>query len=451
MQVSNQRQGKLARSQTPTKGLNKMMSNYDLPLVVASFLIAVLAAYAALFFGARLTNAKDSERRKWLSAGALLMGTGVWTMHFVGMRAMPMDVAMSFDVLMTAVSWFAAVLASGVALHIIGRERLGAPLFIGATLSMAGGIVVMHYLGMYAMRMSAPPTFNIGFLIVSIVIAIVASGAALALCRRLQNMDGSGSMAIQFVAALVMAAAICGMHYTGMMAMTFPEGAVPAADNGLRGGWMGIPLAVFCIALLGVALVVTVMDVKHQRELAVYKAEENKRVAELAFTDAVTGLPNRSALEQRLLDILARDNAGGNPFALIYLDIANFRELSTGMGDESLNAVVGEISAALRDQMSEQVFLARYSASAFFALVPDHEDSQHAFMYKRLRQIDQRIGTPAMPVTWRAGQSAYPVTGNSTRKLLRAAMVPRDLNEIGQFTDMVSDPELVLPGHNRHS
>lgn len=101
-----------------------MMSEYDLPLVAASFLVAVLAAYAALFFGARLTNAKDGERRKWLAAGAVLMGTGVWTMHFVGMRAMPMDVAMTFDVLMTAVSWLAAVVASGIALHIIGRERL---------------------------------------------------------------------------------------------------------------------------------------------------------------------------------------------------------------------------------------------------------------------------------------------------------------------------------------
>ncbi len=427
------------------------MSEYDLPLVISSFLVAVLAAYAALYFGARLANANGGARRRWLASGALLMGTGVWTMHFVGMRAMPMDVAMTFDVLMTAISWFAAVLASGVALHIIGRNRLGMLLFGGATLSMAGGIVVMHYLGMYAMRMSAPPTFNIGFLIGSVAIAVVASGAALALCRKLQHMNGPGSLAIQFVAALVMAGAICGMHYTGMMAMIFPEGAVPAADNGLRGEWMGIPLAVFCIALLAVALVVTVVDVKHQRELASFKEEEDKRVAELAFTDAVTGLPNRSALEQRLLDILARDNAGGNPFALIYLDIANFRELSTGMGDESLNAVIREISAALRDQMSDQTFLARYSASAFFALVPDPEDSQHAFMYKRLRQIDQRIGTSAMPVTWRAGQSTYPVTGNSTRKLVLAAMVPRDLNEIGHFRNMAPGPELVLPGHNRHS
>lgn len=427
------------------------MTEYDLPLVISSFLVAVLAAYAALYFGARLAGVAGGERRLWLISGALLMGTGVWTMHFVGMRAMPMDVPMSFDTLMTVVSWFAAVLASGVALHIIGRQRLGFALFTGATLAMAGGIVVMHYLGMYAMRMSAPPEFTTGLLVLSIAIAVIASGSALALCRKLQDVEGSSAMAVQLVAALAMAAAICGMHYTGMMAMTFPEGAVPASDNGLRGDWMGIPLAVFCIALLAVALVVTMRDVRHRRELAERKVKENRRVAELAFVDPVTGLPNRSAIEQRLLDILARTDARKNPFALIYLDIANYRELSANMGDESLNSVVNEISQSLRDQLSEDVFLARYSGSSFFALVPEHESAHHAFMYKRLRQIDERIGTAAMPVTWRAGQSAYPVTGNSTRKLIRAAMVPRDLEEIGRFAEMRSDPELVLPGQNLSS
>ena len=66
-----------------------MMSEYDLPLVAASFLVAVLAAYAALFFGARLTNAKDGERRKWLAAGAVLIGTGTWPMPAVGMLCCP--------------------------------------------------------------------------------------------------------------------------------------------------------------------------------------------------------------------------------------------------------------------------------------------------------------------------------------------------------------------------
>ncbi|WP_375191567.1 MHYT domain-containing protein [Marinobacter sp.] len=427
------------------------MNNYDPALLVASFVVAVMAAYAALFFGARLHGASDETRWRWLAAGALLMGTGIWTMHFVGMRAMPSDVPLAFDGALTTISWLAAVLASGVALKMIGRDQLGAKLFAGAAVAMAASIVVMHYLGMYALRMSAPPEFHTGFLVLSMAIALGASAAALALCRILQKTEGQKALVLQFVAAIVMAVAICGMHYTGMMAMTFPEGAVPAAGNALRGEWMGIPLAMFCSVLLASALAVTTLDIKQQRKRAEAREQEQQRVAELAFIDSATGLPNRSGLEQNLLDILARQDARNHPFALIYLDIANFRELSARMGEESLVAVINEVTESLKEHLSEDALLARYAAGTFFILVPDNQDARHAFMYKRLRQLDKRIGTEAMPITWRAGQSAFPVTGNSTRKLIRAAMVPRDLAEIGRFTNMAADPELVLPGQQRYS
>ncbi len=428
-----------------------MMTHYDLSLVIASYVVAVLAAYTALFFGARLGSADDGKRLPWLVTGGLAMGTGVWTMHFVGMRAMPMDMAMTFDTGMTVISWLAAVVASGVALHIIGREKIGTGLFSAATLMMSGGIVIMHYLGMYAMRMSAPPVFDGVWLTVSMVIAIAASAAALGVSRKIRSMQGGRVSAARFGAALVMAAAICGMHYAGMLAMTFPEGAVPAADNGLRGDWMGIPLALFCAALLAVTAFVAAFDVSHQRQLVRQKAEEDARVTRMAFLDAATGLPNRSALEQRLLDTLAREDAREHPFALIYLDIANYRELSGSLGSDSMNAVLREITLAIKDLAPEPVYMARYSASTFFLMVPDYSDPEYGFMYKRLRELDQRIGTSAMPVTWRAGQSVFPLTGNSSRKLVRAAMVPRDLTQIGRFNNVKANPDLVLPGQNAAS
>jgi len=427
------------------------MTHYDVSLVVASYVVAVLAAYTALFFGARLGSVDDGKRLPWLITGGLAMGTGVWTMHFVGMRAMPMEMTMTFDTGMTLVSWLAAVVASGIALHIIGRDRINAGMFSAATLMMSGGIVIMHYLGMYAMRMSAPPVFDGVWLTVSIVIAIAASAAALGVSRKIRTMQGSGVSAARFGAALVMAAAICGMHYTGMLAMSFPEGAVPAADNGLTGDWMGIPLALFCTALLAVSAFVAAFDVRQQRQLAQEKADEDARVARMAFLDAATGLPNRSALEQRLLDTLAREDAREHPFALIYLDIANYREISGSLGSDSMNAVVHEISKAIREWAPEPVYMARYSTSTFFMMVPEYSDSRYSFMHKRLRELDQRIGTPAMPVTWRVGQSVFPLTGNSSRKLIQAAMVPRDLNELGQFDNVKADPDLVLPGQTTAS
>lgn len=422
-----------------------MITDYDLSLVLSSFVVAVLAAYTALFFGARLAGLSGAERGRWLTAGAFLMGSGVWTMHFVGMRAMPSEVPMTFDALMTLVSWLAAVAASGVALHIISRPQLGRGLFVVASLSMGAGIVVMHYLGMYAMRMSEAPVFHAGFLAVSVVIAVAASGAALALCRTLHSKTGSGALAVQAGAALLMAVAICGMHYTGMMAMMFPEGAVPAADNGLRGEWMGLPLAGLAAALMVFALAVTVLDVRQRRDRQQQIAREQQRVAALAFQDVRTGLPNRAALERDILNELAQDASKAKRFALIHLDIANGRQLAEALGDQGFEQAMQEVATTLQAQISEHTTLARYSGATFFLLVKHPEHTENGFMYRRLRQIEDRVQATGVTLRWRMGQSLYPTTGNSSRKLIRAAMVPVDPEQIGRFEQLQVDPELVLP------
>ncbi|QSP95698.1 diguanylate cyclase [Marinobacter salinisoli] len=428
-----------------------MLADYDASLVAASFVVAVLAAYTALYFGTRLNKAWGSDRRRWLLGGALVMGSGVWTMHFVGMRAMPMDVAMSFDTLMTAISWLAAVLASGVALNIISRAHLGAPLFAVASITMAGGIVVMHYLGMYAMRMSAAPVLHPGFLVLSVVIAVLASGAALAICRYLRNQQGARAVFLQLGAALVMAAAICGMHYTGMLAMVYPQGAVPATDNGLTGQWMGIPLAVASVLLLAVALVVTIVDVGERRALERRRAAEDRRVERMAFRDSLTGLPNRAGLEQTLLDILAQDPEHKRHFALIYLDMANYRELTSQLASDAMNQVIREVSQTLQEYLPGAAYLARYSNTAFVVLLPDHHKADYGFLYQRLRRLDDKMTAAGTAITWRAGQSVYPVTGASSRKLIRAAMLPRALADIGHFDNVEVSPSVTLPGQMRLS
>ena len=96
-----------------------MTGYYDYTLVAASFVVAVLASYSALYFGAQLVTLEQAKARLWLVLGALTMGTGVWVMHFVGMQAYVMPMEMSYDLTITLISWVAAVGASGLALHII--------------------------------------------------------------------------------------------------------------------------------------------------------------------------------------------------------------------------------------------------------------------------------------------------------------------------------------------
>lgn len=422
-----------------------MLANYDVSLVAASFIVAVFAAYSALYFGARLTDASGRARMAWLGIGALAMGTGVWTMHFVGMRASPMMGDMAYDLGLTIVSWVAALVASAIALHLIGREKLATTTLIGASVAMGSGIVAMHYVGMYAMKMSMAPIFNPLWLTVSVVIALAASGAALGICRRVSQESGGRALVLQLVSALVMATAICGMHYTGMLGMTYPEAAMPAADNALQGDYLGLPLAFLCTVLLAFAVSVTGLDI-NARRLAKKQAEQDKQwVHSAAFTDVGTGLANRSALEQRVLDRIAA-NDGPDEFALIYLDISNYRELAAGQDDQAFENSIRFVADQLAACLDDNVFLARYSSSSFVVLVEDHLNSQHQFMYKRLRGLEGLKTEAGTTVLWRAGQSVYPHTGHSSRRLIRAAMVGHSLSQVGHFENLSDDPSLVKTG-----
>lgn len=422
-----------------------MLANYDVSLVSASYVVAVFAAYAALYFGARLKDASGRSRGIWLGIGALAMGTGVWTMHFVGMRASPMMAEMAYDAGLTVVSWLAALVASGIALHLIGREKLATSTLILASVAMGSGIVTMHYVGMYAMQMSMAPIFNPVWLTVSVVIALAASGAALAICRRVSQESGSKALILQLLSALVMAAAICGMHYTGMLGMTYPEAAIPAAGNVLGGEYLGLPLAFLCAVLLAFSVFITGLDIKSRRQAKHHAEQERQWVESAAFTDSSTGLPNRSALEQRVLDRIAAEH-GPESFALVYLDIANYREMSVDQDAPSLENNVRVIADQVAACLDTGVYLARYSNSSFMLLVDSHLSSEHRFMYRRLRKLEG-LKTPAgVPVLWRAGQSVFPDTGHSSRRLIRAAMVGYEISAVGTFDNLADDPNLVRTG-----
>src|SRR5215471_4509278 len=147
---------------------------YDPWLVTTSVVIAILAAYVALSISRRIVAAKSKRSRwAWTSAGATVMGGGIWAMHFVGMLAFSIPCGVGYGLIGTILSVIPGVLASGVALSVISQE--GEPslrrLCIGAVL-MGAGIGAMHYSGMAAMEPQALLRYDPAWAAVSIVTAI---------------------------------------------------------------------------------------------------------------------------------------------------------------------------------------------------------------------------------------------------------------------------------------
>ena len=75
-----------------------MTGTYDPWLVCLSIIVAILVSYTALVLAVRVSNANRASARLWLGGGAVAMGGGIWSMHFVGMLAFSLPISLSYDI-----------------------------------------------------------------------------------------------------------------------------------------------------------------------------------------------------------------------------------------------------------------------------------------------------------------------------------------------------------------
>lgn len=211
-----------------------IVGTYDLRLVVLSVVIAVIAAYTALDLAGWVTVTQGQGRKFWLAGGAIALGTGIWAMHFIGMLAYQLPIPMTYDLPLVLVSITVAIAASGIALFVVSRSQItGWQLLIGG-IFMGIGIAAMHYIGMAGLQMHATSQYNLKLVAVSVAIAISASLVALYLAFQLRTETTRSSKLLKLYSALLLGTAIAGMHYTAMSAVQF-QPISPVVPQPLQG------------------------------------------------------------------------------------------------------------------------------------------------------------------------------------------------------------------------
>src|SRR6202040_1046241 len=148
-----------------------LIGSYNYALVALSVLIAIFASYAALDLASRVTAAAGWTRAVWLLGGAGAMGTGIWSMHYIGMLAFVLPIPVAYHWPTVLLSLLAAILASAIALYVVSRQKMGAFRTFGGSSLMGAGIAGMHYIGMAAMRLPAMCHFNSFLVVVSVMFA----------------------------------------------------------------------------------------------------------------------------------------------------------------------------------------------------------------------------------------------------------------------------------------
>ncbi|MFN6513639.1 MAG: MHYT domain-containing protein [Nostoc sp. CreGUA01] len=266
-----------------------MSSIYDLRLITLSIAIAIFASYTALDLAARVTAAKASAKVAWLIGGAMVMGIGIWSMHFVAMLAFSMATPIAYDMLIVLVSILPAVIASGGALFLASRPVLTIWQLLGGGTLMGIGIASMHYIGMLAMRMQATATYNPVLFILSIAIAIGASILALNIAFHLRTPTNKTDWLAKIGSAIVMGGAIAGMHYTGMAAVKFMP-TNPAAISGLATTndsltLLGISIGIATFMILGFALLTSFIDRRLSAQTKLLAQQEVEAKLSQLFTE----------------------------------------------------------------------------------------------------------------------------------------------------------------------
>jgi len=223
--------------------------------VLLSVAVAVFASYVALNLAHSITHSKGKARVAWLAGGALAMGFGIWSMHFVGMLAFEMPgMEMAYDIPLLILSVVVAIAASALALYVVSRPHvLFKSLALGGT-AMAAAICGMHYIGMFSMRMAARIQWDLPLVFLSILIALIASFAALLISIRLRNKPDR--FVLMIFASIIMGVAIAGMHYVGMLAATFihDNSIVIHSSNLLVSTGLSIAVLSTTLLILGLAL-----------------------------------------------------------------------------------------------------------------------------------------------------------------------------------------------------
>ncbi len=410
-----------------------LIGSYTPWLVVISFLVAVLASFTALDMASRVTTAATPRTTwLWLVGGGCAMGLGIWSMHFIGMLAFQLPIPLGYALGLTTVSLLAAMASSIFALWLVSQPTLPhGRLALGAVL-MGSGIAAMHYLGMAALHMQPGIDYHAGWVALSLLIAVAASWTALFIAFRLRSTHrrlrdrvapalvlGTAIVGMHYTgmaAARFPAGSICGA----------------AAGDGLQAQWLALVVLALTLAILAVVLIVSWLDQRMEAQLlrlrntdlSISLDDAHAELTQAALHDPLTRLPNRRLLQQRIEQSLAEAEQRGSRFAVMFMDLDGFKQVNDAYGHQTGDALLVAVADRTRKLLRPADMLARLGGDEFVLVVPIENDEDVATLASRIIQTVGR--EPLLPrhdlqVTASIGIAICPDHAASERQLMAFA------------------------------
>ncbi|TBN49889.1 bifunctional diguanylate cyclase/phosphodiesterase [Pseudomonas sp. BGI-2] len=406
-------------------------------LVLLAYVVACATGFATLDITERVGHAeKPASQRLWCWIGAACLAGGIWAMHFISMLAFQAPIEIHYQLPITLISLLFALTASWLAMHTLSHPHPSFWQTLRAAVWIGLGIATMHYVGMAAMRSNATAYYDPGLFVLSIVIAIGASLAALLISRHLREGSGVAHQLLKYTASLVLGAGIVSMHFTGMAALNLvlPIDSLqplPGDNNHLQ---LGLTVAMMTLLIIGSSISAALADKKLQHKecdlqrvntLLGQLDQARMSLQKVAHYDALTNLINRRGFNQIFSEKLLEKTNEGGMLAVIFLDIDHFKRINDSLGhdagDELLKVLASHIKASVR---SNDEVVARFGGDEFCILIGlhDREEARHMaqrIMLKMKEPIE--LAGRSMVMTTSIGISVFPQDGTTCEELLKNA------------------------------
>jgi NO-binding membrane sensor protein with MHYT domain len=246
---------------------------------VLAFVLSFLGSLLSLVLANRARGTSGWDRARWLIFSAFALGgTGIWLMHFMAMLGFDVpQTLMTYDLWITGASFLLAVAMVAVGLFTAVFTRPSAVKIAAGGIFTGVGVAAMHYTGMSALRFAGEMTFDPTLVAASFIIAIVASTVALWFAAVIR---GAGATV---AAAMLMAVAVCSMHYIGMSAVQIELDAGAPPVEGMGAFELLAPIAVLsCVMISSLAYATVGFTVRRENAQEEAMLERARQLYEAA-------------------------------------------------------------------------------------------------------------------------------------------------------------------------
>ena len=354
--------------------LSCIVTGHNLWLVLLAAFVCVSGGWITLNLLRRAEKTYGLQRGGWIFLTGVAAGSSIWCTHFVAMLAYDVGAPVTFDPILTMVSFLLAVggCAGGFALALSRLPRM-APELGGAVVGLA--VTIMHYTGMMAYHVDGIVEWDKGYIVASVLLSVMFAVLALNQAIRRPWRFAPLAALVFFVLAVVL------LHFTAMTAVSVTPlvtGAGIVDSYALKA--MAVAVAGGGLLIIGTGVASYMIDEHASRE-AIQKLQH------MALNDLLTGLPNRGNFSGYLDSEIERAKEDGVKLAVIGIDLDRFKEINDLRGHKAGDQALKTIGRRLLRLVKDGEFVARVGGDEFAAAKRFEKQSELLDFVARLEKM----------------------------------------------------------------